>query len=87
MGKMVLLGDTGSHAGQMISASSTFEVDHSKVCLEGDLYQCDVRGHGVTSVHSHTSGPTCDGKQILHTGAVAECGCVLIGTASVEINA
>jgi len=87
MPKMVLLGDTGSHPGHMVSASSTFRINDTPVCLEGDLYYCELRGHGTTPVKSPAAGPVCQGRNILYTGATAECGCVIVGTAPVDIAA
>jgi uncharacterized Zn-binding protein involved in type VI secretion len=86
MGNMVVLGDKGDHPGEMISASGSFSTPAGTPCVEGDLFRCELRGHGVTEVDAVGHSPSCNGKKLLKTGATARCGCIITGTGSVNVS-
>lgn len=81
MPQLVRLGDASDHGGKMIQASGDFTVDGVDGCVDGDIHQCPIRGHGNTPVSS-TSDSTAQGKGVLRTGDKAGCGATITGTGS-----
>jgi uncharacterized Zn-binding protein involved in type VI secretion len=70
------LGDTSSHGGTIISASTHKTADGRGIARSGDDHSCPLPGHGITAL-SATSVNTCDGRQIVRIGDVAGCGAVI----------
>lgn len=83
--RAVLIGDTSTHGGTMISASSSYTVSGRKACLDGDLHACPKRKHGITPV-SASGSATCGGRRMVVTGDKAGCGCTVIGTGTAVIG-
>jgi uncharacterized Zn-binding protein involved in type VI secretion len=70
------LGDTSSHGGTIISASSNLTADGKGVARAGDMHSCPITGHGVTPLSS-SSTKTNGGKSIVRVGDTAGCGAVI----------
>jgi uncharacterized Zn-binding protein involved in type VI secretion len=83
MPKIVKLGDSSDHGGIMIQANGGFKVDDVNGCVDGDIHQCPIQGHGNTPVSS-SSPHKADGKAILRSGDKAGCGATIIGSGSAE---
>ena len=75
---IVRLGDPSDHGGTMITAGGSFRVDGITVCVDQDMHQCPIKGHGVTPVTSTTAITKTNGKGILRVGDRAGCGAVII---------
>lgn len=76
MAKIVRLGDTSDHGGVMISAGSTVLVNGIPMCVDQDMHQCPIKGHGITPV-TGTASYKSNGKNGVKTGDVAGCGAVI----------
>ncbi len=77
---VAVLNTTSSHGGHMVSASGTkFTTPEGRVCVDGDLHQCPISGHGTTEVTGNASKSHTNGKAVALQGAVAGCGAVLNG--------
>lgn len=70
------LGDTSSHGGTIISASSNLSADGQGVARAGDLHSCPISGHGITPLSSSSTN-TNGGKSIVRVGDTAGCGAVI----------
>jgi uncharacterized Zn-binding protein involved in type VI secretion len=81
---IVLLGDTGTHRGAMITASAGIRASGQQACVTGDIYDC--ADHGRSPVLNVRSKVKSKGKAMLSTGDVANCGCVLTGSSRVKIG-
>ena len=77
MAKIVRIDDTSDHGGKMISASGRFTVNGKPVCVDGDIHECPIRGHGNTPVSS-SSKTTTGGKSVVRVGDKAGCGATLV---------
>lgn len=77
MGKIVRLGDQSDHGGKMVSATGRFTVNGKQVCVNGDMHQCPIPGHGTTPVSSSSKTKT-NGKSVVRTGDKAGCGATLV---------
>lgn len=77
----VLLGDSTTHGGQVISASSTMIVNGKKVALMGDQISCPMIGHGINAIVEGSPEWTSDGKAVVVNGCRCTCGCKVISSA------
>ncbi len=77
----VLLGDSTTHGGQVISASSTMIVNGKKVALMGDQISCPMIGHGINAIVEGSPEWTSDGKAVVVNGCLCTCGCQVISSA------
>jgi uncharacterized Zn-binding protein involved in type VI secretion len=50
MRRIVLVGDKTDHGGVVITGSSSFTSNGSRVAMIGDMVSCPVRHHGVTPI-------------------------------------
>lgn len=83
---VVRLGDTSSHLGTIISASSVnLKANGIPVAVDQDLHSCPIPGHGITPVTSAIT-KTSGGRSLLRLGCVAGCGAVMV-TGSPNVNA
>lgn len=77
MTQIVRLGDTSDHGGKMITATSHFNCNGIRVCVDQDSHSCPIKDHGITPVTA-TGTFKSAGKIVIRTGDVAGCGAVLI---------
>ena len=82
MRAVVRLGDSSSHGGTVITASSKVRVGGAPVARIGDLHSCPVHGHGVTVIASGAARCKVEGSPVARNGDVAGCGAVLIASQS-----
>lgn len=85
---VAVLGSTSSHGGQMVSASGVkLQTNKGPACVQGDLHQCPVNGHGTTAVSSGLSTRvSTQGKGVVVEGSVAGCGAVINGNFASNIG-
>ena len=77
MAEIVRINDPSNHGGRMVTATGGFTVNGLAVCVNGDMHECPIEGHGTTSVTaSHTQFGT-DGKPVLVTNDIAGCGAAI----------
>lgn len=84
--RVAILGTTGSHGGQTISASgSSWITPQGPVCLEGDSYDCPI--HGINTITSGcTTKSNLHGVPIAIEGTVTTCGSVLNGNFASKVT-
>jgi len=75
----VLLGDSTTHDGKVISASSTMIVHGKAVALVGDQVSCPT--HGTNSIVDGCPDWSEDGRALVVHGCRSECGCQVISSA------
>lgn len=82
---VVRQGDTSSHGGYMVTAGGKPLVNGLRLCVNGDMHVCPLRGHGTTSVTASSTKFSSNGKKVLRVGDVAGCGAVMVtGSPTVE---
>lgn len=80
------LGDTSTHGGAIITASSNDKANGIGVARQNDLHQCPISGHGTTPLTSVTPNRKANSRGIITVGATAGCGAV-INVGSPTVNA
>lgn len=78
----VLLGDSTTHDGVVISASSTTFVHGKPVALVGDEVRCPIPGHGVNAIVEGCEDWSENGRALVVDGCRSECGCRMISSAT-----
>ncbi|EKT56156.1 PAAR domain-containing protein [Providencia burhodogranariea] len=77
---IVLLGDSTSHGGTVITATSDVIINGKRAAKVGDMVSCPKKGHGNNAIIEGSSDFTCKGIQIAVDGCRTECGCYLISS-------
>ncbi|UZX16565.1 PAAR domain-containing protein [Thermus sp. PS18] len=77
MAKVIRVGDTSSHGGQVISGSFRVIANGAGVARQGDLHVCPLPGHSTTPIVSGSSRVLADGLPVAYAGCVTGCGAVL----------
>ena len=80
MRAVVRLGDSSSHGGTVITASSRVRVGGAPVARAGDLHSCPVPGHGITAITSGAARCNVEGSSVARDGDVVGCGAVLLAS-------
>ena len=80
MRAVVRLGDSSSHGGTVITASSKVLVRGAPVARAGDLHSCPVPGHGVTAITTGAARCKVEGSPVARDGDVVGCGAVLVAS-------
>jgi len=80
MRAVVRLGDSSSHGGTVITASSKVRVGGAPVARIGDLHSCPVSGHGITAITSGAARCKVEGSPVARDGDVVGCGAVLVAS-------
>ena len=80
MRAVVRLGDSSSHGGTVITASSRMRVGGVPVARIGDLHSCPVPGHGVTTITAGAARCKVEGSPVARDGDVVGCGAVLVAS-------
>jgi len=78
--QVVRLGDSSSHGGTVITASSRVRVGGVLVARAGDLHSCPVPGHGITAITTGAARCKVERSAVARAGDVAGCGAVLIAS-------
>jgi uncharacterized Zn-binding protein involved in type VI secretion len=88
---IILVGDTTSHGGEVITGSSTHTIGNRQIARLHDLVDCpqtypDGRPHGVNKIIEAHPTFTIGGQRVALHGHHTECGCTLIGSGSATIG-
>ncbi len=79
MSQIACLGDTSSHGGSIVTASSHFRCRGAMVALDGDLLACPIHGRQELIGDSHFQ---IFGKLVVRVGNKARCGATIMTGAS-----
>jgi uncharacterized Zn-binding protein involved in type VI secretion len=71
------LGDACTHGAQIITGSGSRSIDGRPAATLGDLIRCPQ--HGVNPLIAVQTQVITGNRPTAHTGAVAQCGAVVIG--------
>jgi uncharacterized Zn-binding protein involved in type VI secretion len=83
----ILLGDSTSHGGKVISASETSDCDGVGIARVGDQVTCPKRGHGgVTTIVTGDPTAIIDGRPAARHGDKTACGATLIASQSLTTD-
>ncbi|KQN48075.1 hypothetical protein ASE98_25305 [Pseudomonas sp. Leaf48] len=76
----VLLGDTTTHGGEVITASSTIFIQGKPAALVGDKVLCPIPGHGVNAIVEGSADWSENDLAVVVNGCRSECGCQVISS-------
>lgn len=83
--RVVVLNDTTSHGGKVISASSTFEIEGKNAALLNDYVSCPE--HGSNAIVECDMSYEEEGRGIVVHGCKSACGSVIYASLpDVEIS-
>lgn len=74
--QMIVVGDTTTHGGEVVSGSSSDRIDGKAIARKGDLVNCPQ--HGINPIIEGDASCTLDGRPVALEGHHAECGCALV---------
>lgn len=77
---VVRLGDSTSHGGKVISASTTHLIDGIGIARVGDQVACPVPGHGINPIIEGAPTYVIGGRMVALQGHHSACGCTLIAS-------
>ena len=80
MRKVIRLGDSTSHGGVVVSATSRYTVGDIAVARLGDKCTCPKKGHNSCVIVEGDSNWTIDGIPVALEGHKTSCGAVLLST-------
>ncbi|SAL60725.1 PAAR domain-containing protein [Caballeronia humi] len=80
----VCIGDSTTHGGKVIEATSTFSLDGKKVALEGDLVSCPE--HGTNPIIEGGSGYIENGRALVVHHCRTQCGSLVIARNNVGMT-
>lgn len=86
MPKIIRLGDTSDHGGQVITAAQSVLCEGKRVARKGDLFDCPVEDHGVNPIIEGSSGIMAEGKPVARQGHKTQCGASLISGATHSVG-
>lgn len=69
------LGDTGSHGGEIISASPNVTADGIEVARVGDIYACPI--HGSNPIVTGSATVFANASNVARLGDLTECGAAI----------
>lgn len=89
--KVIVVGDTTSHDGKVISGSETHTIGGRKIARLDDLVDCpqtypDGRPHGINRIVEAHPTFTIGGRRVVLHGHRTECGCTLIGSSTASVG-
>lgn len=79
---VIRLGDTTTHGGAVITASSQTQIKGKPIARIGDLVSCPKKGHGINPIIEGEANFQDGGKAVALDGHKTACGCSLISTLS-----
>ncbi len=80
MAAIIRLGDTGSHGGQVTTASPDVLAQGERVARVGDTYNCPI--HGPNPITTGSANVTANGQPVARVGDTTACGAILQGGAT-----
>lgn len=78
--KIIVLGDSTSHGGTVVSGSDSTKIDGKPVARVGDMVSCPRRGHGTCEIVTGDTTALVDGKAVAREGDTTACGAALISS-------
>ena len=84
MKSIILLGDTTTHGGAVITGSENDRVNGRPIARMGDQVRCPR--HGVNPIIEGDTSTLLDGRPIALEGHRTRCGCVLIGSGNGSVG-
>lgn len=81
MQKIIRLGDSTSHGGKVVSATSHMTVGGIPIARLGDKCTCPKRGHNNCVIVEGDPNWTVDGIPVALEGHKTSCGAVLVSSA------
>lgn len=84
--QIIRLGDSTSHGGKVIEASSQTDSLQKPLARLGDKVSCPIPGHGTCPIVSGDMTFIVDGKPVARAGDKTSCGAVLIPTQQSTID-
>ncbi|VXB39405.1 PAAR repeat-containing protein [Burkholderia sp. 8Y] len=89
--KMIVVGDTTSHGGRVITGSETHTIGEKRIARLHDLVDCpqnypDGRPHGINKIVEAHPTFMIGGQRVALHGHHTECGCTLIGSVSADVG-
>jgi uncharacterized Zn-binding protein involved in type VI secretion len=85
-GNMIVLGDSTSHGGKVVSASPVSTINGKGIARVGDMVSCPRRGHGTCEIVSGDTTCLIDGKPVARAGDKTACGAELIPTQALMVD-
>lgn len=80
MRKVIRLGDSTSHGGAVVSATSRYTIGDIAVARLGDKCTCPMIGHSSCVIVEGDSNWTIDGIPVALEGHKTSCGAVLLSS-------
>ena len=77
---IVRLGDSTSHGGKVISASTTHFIENIGIARVSDIVTCPQPGHGVNRILQGAATYLIGGRMVALDGHRCVCGCTLISS-------
>jgi len=77
---IIRLGDSTSHGGKVISASSRMIILGKPVALVGDACSCPISGHSNCKIAEGVSTQLVNGVPVAFEGCKTTCGATLIAS-------
>ncbi|MBY6207941.1 MULTISPECIES: PAAR domain-containing protein [Halomonas] len=76
----ILLGDSTSHGGTVVTAQASYLVNGTPVAVVGDMVACPQKGHGVCPIVEGHPTFTVNGKSVAFHGCHTACGATLLSS-------
>ncbi|MDN7718085.1 MULTISPECIES: PAAR domain-containing protein [Burkholderia] len=88
---IIVVGDTTSHGGRVISGSDIHTIGGKAIARLHDLVDCpekypDGKSHGINKIIEAHSTLTIGGERVALHGHHTECGCILIGSTATQVG-
>ena len=77
---IIRLGDSTTHGGMVIQASSQMTIEGKPAALVGDLVSCPIPSHGDNPIIEGSQYMIFEGKAVAVDGCKTACGCALISS-------
>ena len=73
-------GDSTTHGGVVVQASSDMVIEGKPAALVGDLVSCPIPGHGTNPIIEGSQYMSFKGRDVAVDGCKTACGCALISS-------
>lgn len=89
--KIIVVGDTTTHGGKVISGAAAHTIDGRPIARIGDRVDCPKKypggkPHGVNKIIEGEAGYCIEGSPVALDGHHTECGCALIGSVASSVG-
>jgi uncharacterized Zn-binding protein involved in type VI secretion len=79
-GHIIVLGDSTSHGGKVVSASPVSTINGKGIARVGDMVSCPIHGHGICAIVLGDTTCLIDDMPVARAGDKTACGAELIPT-------